>query len=86
MATNSSRRLQHVRNRAVARISHEGYQAGWTDVDVDAIRLSKNGVARGYVECINARATVNNENPRLLFRLQAPRRIWRQIDLFEREM
>ena len=55
-------------------------------VYVDAVRLRKNGIARGNVERSGDGAAAENEKPSLSFRFQTPSGIWRQIDPFEYEV
>ena len=55
-------------------------------MNVDAVRLRKNGIARANIERSRHGSAAENEKPSLAFRLQTPRGIWRKIELFEDEI
>src|SRR5580704_19482987 len=72
--------LQKVRNGSNPGVRHEAHHAGLADLEVDAIRLRKNGVAFCNIEFCGASATLDNKKPGLLFRFQTPLGAWRQIN------
>ena len=76
-----------MRDRADARVRHETRHAGATGANVDAVRLSKNGI--GYAQRRTIRQTASaaqNEKPGFSFRLQRPGGVWCQIDPLEHEV
>ena len=75
-----------MRNRADARVRHEAHHAGRAGVNVDAVRLSENGIGCGNVERSGDGTAAQDEKPGLSFRLQAPSGVWRQIDPLEHEV
>jgi hypothetical protein len=47
-----------MRDRADARVRHEAHHAGAAGVDIDAVRLSENGISYGDVERAGDRVTL----------------------------
>ena len=75
-----------MRNRSDARVRHETHHAGAAGVNVDAVRLSENGIGCANFERSGNGIPAQNEKPGFSFRLQRPSGVWCQIDPLEHEV